>query len=107
MLVFSAPKPPEDSVPGIVSVVNWMMAPDGHRYLYFWSARWQIITDDDIPVANFSSSEGWQMIAVSANRHVLAVLPGCQVKGWVRCEKPPPLDCYVLGGKSLSAEGKG
>lgn len=97
MLVFKAPKPPDDSVPGLVSVVNWTMAPDGHKYMFFWSRRWQVITDQEMPIPNFRSSERWQMIAVSPGSDVLAVFPGCQVKAWIRCDAPPPLDCYAFG----------
>jgi len=94
MLVIRTKRPIEESVPGIISVVNWIMAPDGHKYLFFWAKRWQIITDKEIPVEGFHSSERWQLVAVSSNSDVLAVFPGCQVKAWIRSDQPPPLDCY-------------
>ena len=86
----------KESIPGIISVINWTMAPDGDKYLFFWSHRWQIITDVDVPVEHFRSSERWQLIAVSSNSEVLAVFPGCQVKAWVYCEVPPEKDCFIF-----------
>jgi len=96
MLLFKSQRSPEESLPGVIPVVNWTMAPDGHKYLYFWARRWQVITDDEIPVEHFRSSERWQMIAVSSGSDVLAVFPGCQVKAWIKCDSAPPLDCFVF-----------
>jgi len=100
MLMFKSKRSPEDSLPGLISVLNWTMAPDGHKYLYFWAPRWQVITDDEIPVEGFRSSERWQMVAVSSGSDVLAAFPGCQVKAWILCNEPPPLDCFVLDDDS-------
>ena len=94
MLVFNTGHAAEHSVSGVISVVNWTMAPDGQRYMFFWSPRWQVITDDQIPINNFRSSERWQLVAVTQTSEVLAVFPGCQVKAWIRCNVPPPVDCY-------------
>ena len=99
MLVFKANKAPDESVPGIITLVNWTMAPDGHKYLFFWAPRWQVTTDREIPIENFHSSERWQLIAVGANSDVLAVFPGCQVKAWIRCSDPPTIDCYSFKEK--------
>ena len=96
MLIFKSIRPPDDSLAGLISVLNWTMAPDGRRYLYFWARRWQVITDAQIPVEHFHSSERWQMVAVSSNSDVLAVFPGCQVKAWFRCEAPATSECFVL-----------
>ena len=100
MLMLKSKKPPGESVSGLISVINWTMAPDGHKYLYFWASRWQIITDAEMPVKGFRSSERWQLIAVSSNSDVLAVFPGCQVKAWMRCEAPPPMDCFAFDDNS-------
>jgi hypothetical protein len=94
--VFKSPKSPDESYPGIVTVVNWTMAPDGGKYLFFWSARWQVLTDGDIPVERFRSSERWQMAAISESGDVLAVFPGCQVKAWIQAAEPPEQDCYAF-----------
>ncbi len=104
MLIFKSQRSLDESVPGLITVANWTMAPDGHKYMFFWASRWQIMTDREIPVPNFRSSERWQMIAVSETGEVLAVFPGCQVKAWVRCVVPPPLDCYVLAGADKPQE---
>lgn len=89
-------KSPKDSVPGLITVLNWTMAPDGDKYLFFWAPQWQIITDADVPVERFRSSERWQLIAVSSRSEVLAIFPGCQVKAWIHCETPPQMDCYAF-----------
>lgn len=96
MLILKSKKPPEDSVPGLVTVINWTMAPDGNKYLFFWAPRCQIMTDAEIPVDRFRSSERWQLVAISRDSEVLAVFPGCQVKAWIRCEKSPEKDCYAF-----------
>jgi len=97
VLMLKSNKPIEDCVPGLITVMNWTMAPDGRKYLYFWASRWQIITDAEIPVENFRSSERWQLIAVASDSQVMAVFPGCQVKAWIRCDAPPSTDCFVFG----------
>lgn len=96
MLILKSPKPVEDSIAGLITVMNWTMAPDGDKYLFFWASLWQIITDADMPVEHFRSSERWQLIALNSNSDVLAVFPGCQVKAWIRCETPPQKDCFVF-----------
>lgn len=96
VLMLKSKKSPEDSVSGLITVMNWTMAPDGHKYLCFWASRWQIVTDAEVPVEHFRSSERWQLIAVTSASDVLAVFPGCQVKAWIRCEKSPPIDCFAF-----------
>lgn len=103
MLMRKSKKSLDYSVPGLITVINWTMAPDGKKYLFFWAPRWQIVTDAEIPVERFRSSERWQLIAVSSNSDVLAVFPGCQVKAWIYCETAPEKDCFVFDNKK-SAE---
>lgn len=81
---------------GVITVVNWTMAPDGLRYLYFYCDRWEIITDAMMPVKKFRSVEHWQLAAV-VGKEVLMLIPGCQVKGWSFCRTIPlhrESDCY-------------
>lgn len=92
-------KSPDDSIPGLITVLNWTMAPDGEKYLFFWAARWQITTDSEMPIENFRSSERWQLIAISPDSEVLAVFPGCQVKAWIRCKTPPGMGCFAFADK--------
>ena len=96
MLIFKSQRPIEDSIAGLVTVMNWTMAPDGEKYLFFWASHWQIMTDLDMPIDGFRSSERWQLIALTSNSDVLAVFPGCQVKAWIRCETPPSKDCFAF-----------
>jgi len=102
MLILKSKKSLDDSVPGLITVINWTMAPDGNKYLFFWAARWQIVTDAEIPVEGFRSSERWQLIAVSSDLDVLAVFPGCQVKAWIYCEIAPQEDCFVFNDHVLN-----
>ena len=99
MLMLKSEKLPEESIPGLITVINWTMAPDGNKYLFFWASRWQIITDAEMPVEGFRSSERWQLIAISSNSEVLAVFPGCQIKAWIRCETSPEDDCFAFNDK--------
>lgn len=96
MLLSKSPKSQDEFVTGIITVINWTLAPDGHRYIFFWAKRWQIITDADIPIDKFHSSERWQLIAISKEGNVMAVFPGCQVKAWIKCDEKPPGDCYAF-----------
>ena len=52
------------------------------------------MTDIEMPVKGFRSSERWQLIALASNTDVIAVFPGCQVKAWIKCSVSPPRDCY-------------
>ena len=83
----SEDKPLLDSFPtrGVITVLNWTMAPTGESFLYFWCAHWQIMTDKMIG-DGFRSSERWQLLARDINGEILAVFPGCQVKGFIRGE---------------------
>ncbi len=96
MLLVKSPKKPEEYVTGVITLINWTLAQDGHRYLFFWAKRWQIITDAEIPVEHFHSSERWQLIAINKNGGVLAVFPGCQVKAWIKCDQSPIGECYAF-----------
>ena len=97
MMILKSQRSLEDSIAGLITVMNWTMAPDGERYLHFWASHWEIMTDANMPIEGFRSSERWQLIALASNSDVLAVFPGCQVKAWIRCETPPPKDCFVFG----------
>lgn len=79
---------------GIITVVNWTMAPDGARYLYFWCSNWEILTDKTIPVEGFRSTEHWQLAAKDAKGCIVALFPGCQIKAWVKSPESPP---YLKG----------
>ena len=65
---------------GVLTTNNWLMAPDGETYLYFFSPRWKIVTDGMWPLPNFRSSDKWQAIAAGVDGDALAILPGCGVQ---------------------------
>ncbi len=73
---------------GVITVINWTMASDGETYLYFYSDNWMIITDAMMPIEHFHSSEKWQLIAIR-NDIIVAIFPGCQVKGFISCDSCP------------------
>lgn len=74
---------------GVISMDNWIMAPDGETYLYFFSPRWKIVTDPMWPLPNFRSGEKWQAIAVDDDLNALALFPGCVVKSILVSSTPP------------------
>lgn len=74
---------------GIITVSTWTIAPDGNRYLYFFSKKWEILSDKMIPVPGFKSSEHWQLAALSENNNILCLFPGCQIKAWFFCNNKP------------------
>ena len=83
---------------GIVTVSNWTMAADGGKYLHFFCREWEIITDADMPIEKFRSSEKWQLIA-KVDGVPMGLFPGCQVKGFIAANKVPPgMECYEFGG---------
>lgn len=83
---------------GIVTVNNWMLAPNGGKYLHFWCKEWVIVPDKNMPVEGFHSAEKWSLFARVGDRSVMAI-PGCRVAGWSACDAPPPDigDCYACG----------
>lgn len=84
--------------PGIVTVSEWTAGADGEQYRFFWAPSWRVITDKQMPIAGFRSTERWQLLACDGDV-VLALIPGCQVRGMVFCKDPPPKrDVCVLGG---------
>ena len=87
---------------GIVKVADWQMVRNGQKHIYFWCRRWEVLTDADIPVDKFRSSERWTLAAVDADGRVLALFPGCQVKGWIALTTPPAAgECFVFGASEV------
>lgn len=76
---------------GIITVSVWTLAPDGNRYLYFYSKKWEILSDKMIPVPGFKSSEHWQLAALNEDNEIMGLFPGCQIKAWVFCDHKPPI----------------
>jgi len=74
--------------PGLITLLNWIIMPDGDEYKYIWCSSWKIITDKQFPLDNFRSSEKWQLLGLRG-KQVVCVIPGCQVAGWIMCKKPP------------------
>jgi hypothetical protein len=67
---------------GVLTVNDWLHAPDGNTYKAIWSPRWEIVTDAEMPVASFRSGERWHAVAVVAGAAVV-IIPGCRVHAWV------------------------
>jgi len=81
---------------GIVTLFNWTMMPNEEKYLYVWCKEWKVITDREVPVENFHSSEKWQLLGI-VNEEIVCIIPGCQVKAWVRRSSPPDrLETFVF-----------
>ena len=95
----SNPNPPEvsdtprlqmpENMAGVVSLANWHMIPSGVQHRYIWAPRWEVITDKVFPVEGFRSAERWQLLGYNGVGELKVVLPGCEVKGWCQCDKPP------------------
>lgn len=90
---------------GVVTLINWTMAPDGGTYLYFWCDRWVILTDKEVGrylnLPGFRSGERWVLVGYSAGSdpNPKVILPGCQVKALVDCGSPPDVRAvYRVGG---------
>jgi len=87
----------DEDTAGVVSLTNWFMSPTGELYNYFWCKNWLITTDKDFPVDGLRTSERWQLLGMVGGRTDM-IIPGCQVKAWIRCDTPPPTpQVYVLG----------
>ena len=63
----------EGGASGTVRLAEWQMDNNGDEYIYFWCKDWRIITDKDMPLEGFRSSEKWQLIATDGARGVLAL----------------------------------
>jgi hypothetical protein len=75
---------------GIVTWATWLMMADGQTYLHAYSDEWQIATDAAVGESlgtKFRSTEKWALVAWRDGK-VVAVIPGCQVKGFVACSAP-------------------
>lgn len=89
----------EGNTAGIITLVNWTLAPNGARYLYMWSPSWEILTDKMIPLDGFRSSEHWILVA-RIDGKIKVIIPGCQIKAWIACDVPPntaDVHCYTVG----------
>lgn len=85
-----------DNASGVVTVSDWIAAPNGEVYKQFWCACWDVVTDADFPTEKFRSSEKWQLFAITDGR-VKMVIPGCQVRGWMSTNVPIPREsCYNI-----------
>ena len=74
---------------GVVTLSTWLMAPDGQKYLYMFCRNWDILTDKMFPIEGFHSTEKWQLIGKNKDGKAMAIIPGCQVKGFLACDKYP------------------
>ncbi len=72
---------------GIVTS-NYLLAPDGKRYMAFFCRKWRIITDEAVPIPKFHSKEKWSLFGY-AGEEIKIMIPGCNVIGLIACEKPP------------------
>ena len=80
--------------PGVITLIEWTMMPDGELYKYLWGENWRVVTDKETGIEGFRSSEKWQL---HGGRTGSVVIPGCQVKGFARCSPPPPSrQCYCI-----------
>lgn len=82
------PSPHKPTIPlsAIVTVKNWIRAPDGEQYLNFFCANWGITTDEsmsELLEVKFRSSEKGQLVARNSDGSVLAIFPGCGVAGYM------------------------
>lgn len=77
--------------PGIVTLSNAIMVGNGIWQNALWHERWHLVSDQMIAekVAGFRSAEHWQLAALDANGVVVCLVPGCNVKGFIRCDQPP------------------
>lgn len=80
---------------GLVTTRNWLITPDGGQNHAFWCAEWLLKTDKDLDLAGFKSADRWVMIAMQG-QEVLAIIPGCEVIGYMLCSLPPSHSVYVF-----------
>jgi hypothetical protein len=73
---------------GIVTTSDWTCGPNGEQYRHFYSEKWRIVTDAQMPIEKFRSAEHWCLMAYDGPV-VEMIIPGCRVNAWVRTEQPP------------------
>ena len=89
------PDPHKPTVPksAIVTIKNWIRAPDGELYLNFFCGNWGITTDEsmsDFLEGNFRSPGKWQLVAKNYDGSlILAIFPGCGVAGYMAAAQAP------------------
>lgn len=85
---------------GIVSLSHWTMGPNGFKFCHVFADRWEILTDANMPVEGFRSSERWTLVAIQ-NGQVRGVFPGCGVKAWIAAAHPPASGADVLDLRAI------
>ena len=73
---------------GIITTRNWLMAPNGERYAYWYSEEWRVVIDKEFPLADFHSREKWSLLALK-NGNVVCIIPGCEICGLIMADKCP------------------
>ena len=83
---------------GVVSLSHWTMGPNGKRVLYLWAPRWEVKVDSAMGIKDYSSTAKWTLVGLNHEGHVVASIPGGEVKAWVHAaEFPTNAECVDLG----------
>ena len=82
------------STGGVITTKDWVVDDMGISRRSFFADMWRIVTDNDMPIDGFRSSEKWSAIAYKYNADAdvfefAAIIPGCQVLGFVATDERP------------------
>jgi len=74
---------------GVIQLLQWTMMPDGTAYMNAWAKEWRIITNKASGIDGLHTTDRFHVACYDANGKLLAIFPGCQVKGFVACDANP------------------
>ncbi len=78
---------------GVVTTRNWLTTPDGDQSRAFWCRQWLLQTDKEMDLVGLKSADRWALIALDGSK-ILCIIVGCEVVGFIACDKPLTHSCY-------------
>ena len=80
---------------GLVTTRNWIVTPNGDQHHSFWCDNWLLETDKELELVGLKTSDRWAMVALNGDK-ILAIIPGCEVLGYIPCAKPPSINVFMF-----------
>ncbi len=77
--------------PGVVTLLQWTMMPDGCTYMQLFAKRWVIVTNEASGIQGLRTTDRFHVVAYDSAGVAQVVIPGCQAKGYARCDENPSL----------------
>lgn len=86
---------------GVIQLLQWTMMSDGTNYMNVWAKSWRVITNKASGIDGLRTSDRYHIAAYGPDGKIRILIPGCQVKAFVACEKNPS---YKGGSQAFTIE---